>query len=128
MKFDQLFTKWIQKIIRTENPGKDIIAYKFGLFETPDVPSGYYMYLIGTKKYKKRNDDWAAGMGDYTPKDTYLGLPEKEFKGKEWEEVQDIVETKMKEFITSDNYKKSFFNSAEVIVVGFDGGDLNRIK
>lgn len=37
MTFDQLFTNWIQKITRTEKPGKEIIAYKFGIFETPDI-------------------------------------------------------------------------------------------
>jgi hypothetical protein len=128
MTFDQLFTKWIQKIIRTENPGKELIAYKFGIFETPDISSGYYIYLIGTKTYSKKNDDWASGMGDYTPRDTYLGLPEKEFKDKEWEEVQDVIENKIREFIKTDDFKNSFFNSAKVIAVGSDGADLIRIK
>lgn len=67
-------------------------------------------------------------MGDYTPKNTYLGLPEKEFKGKEWEEVQDLIEKKIKEFIKTDDFKNSFLGSAKVIAVGFDGGDLIRIK
>jgi len=99
MTFDQLFEKWIQQIILTEKPNNDIIAYKFGVFETPDIPSGYYIYLIGTKTYSKDDEDWASGMGDYTPKETYLGLPEKEFKDKEWEEVLGIIENKIKVFI-----------------------------
>ena len=128
MSFDQLFNNWINRIIQTENPSKKLIAYKFGILETPDFPSGYALYLIGSKTYDQDDDDWAAGFGDYKPKDTYLPLPESEFENVKWQRVQELVEMKVKEFIQSDNFKKSFFNNATAIAVGFDDGDLVRVK
>jgi hypothetical protein len=128
MTFNDSFNNWIRVIIKSENPGKTIIAYKFGLFETPDVPSGYYLYLIGSKEYNEGDDDWASGMGDFKPKDTYLPLPETEFKKVHWEKVQEMVITTVKRFIKSDDFKSSFFNNAKAIAVGFDEGDLVRVK
>ena len=128
MAFHDSFNNWVRGIIKNENPDKKIIAYKFGLFETPDVPSGYYLYLIGAKEYDEEDDDWAAGMGDFKPKDTYLPLPEKEFKKVEWEKVQQMVISTVKDFIKSDDFKSSFFNNAKAIAVGFDEGDLIRVK
>ena len=128
MTFDDLFDNWIREIIKTESPDKNIIAYKFGLLETPDVPSGYYLYLIGAKEYDQGDDDWASGFGDYKPKNTYLGLPEKEFKNVEWEKVQQMIIKKVKDFMKTDDYKSSFFYNAKAIAVGFDDGDLVRVK
>ncbi len=128
MTFDEMFSVWINDIIRTEKPSKEIIAYKFGIFETPDVPSGYYLYLIGAKQYDPRDDDWAAGFGDFKPKSTYLGLPEKEFKDLKWDKVQTLIEKRVKQFVKSEEFKNSYFNDAKAITVGFDDGDLVRIK
>jgi len=96
--------------------------------KTPDVPSRYYLYLIGSKEYDEGDDDWASGMGDFKPKDTYLPLPEKEFKNVQWEKVQEMVITKVKGLIKFDEFKSSFFSNAKAIAVGFDDGDLVRVK
>jgi|SRR5687767_5436007 len=126
--FEEAFSAWTTEIIRAEKPDTSIIAYKFGIFETPDVPSGYYLYLIGAKKYDPQDDDWAAGFGDFRPKNTYLALPEKEFKNLKWEKVEKLVEKTVKRFTKSEEFKHSFFNNAKAIAVGFDDGDLVRVK
>lgn len=128
MTLDELFDNWIRGIIKTESPGKSIIAYKFGIFETTDTLSGYYLYLVGSKEYDEDDDDWAAGFGDYKPKDTYLALPENEFKNVEWEKVEEMIIKKVKAFTKTDDFKSSFFNNAKAIAVGFDEGDLARVR
>ena len=56
-----------------------------------------------------------------------MPVPE-EFKNLKWEKVQELVEMKIREFINSEDFKSSFFNKAKAIVVGFDDGDLVRLK
>jgi len=127
MKFSELFDRWIKIIIEEGYPGKDIVAYNFGIFESL-AEAGYKMYLIGSDYYDQDSEDWCAGTGDLLPKMVYLDLPAKEFKGLDWQEVEKIIIDKVKEFTDTEIYKKSFFNQAQAITVGFDDGDLIRIK
>ena len=64
-----LFNNWISKIIKNESPDSSIIAINFGIFESEN---GYQLYLAGFKVYDKDNDDWASGLGDFSPKDKYF--------------------------------------------------------
>lgn len=130
MIFNELFAGWIDSIIREEKPDKKIIAYGFGIFETPSCSSGFAVYLFGAETYDPDDDDWAAGSGDYTPNDElmYLYLPEPEFKNLKWDKVQELVEKEVKKFIASEKFKSSFFERADAIVVGFDDGELVRLK
>ncbi len=125
--FDDSFDDWIDKLAKEENPGTDIIAYKFGIFETPDYPSGYSIYLIGAKNYDSENDDWAVGFGDFKPANAYLGLPENEFKDQTWEKVQELIEQNIIRFTKTDKFKKSFLSNSKAIAVGFDDGDLAKV-
>jgi hypothetical protein len=47
MMVQDKFNLWLEDIIKTENPSKDIIAYNFGVFETPE---GYEIYLVGSNR------------------------------------------------------------------------------
>ena len=100
-------------------------AYSFSLFESD---KGYMLYLKGAKIYDPDDDDWAAGMGDWTPKDPYLLLAETELNGQSWDKVQKKVEKTLKDFIKTETFKSSYFAKAKAITTGFDDGDLVRIR
>ena len=116
--------EWLFHLCDVEHPGKSIIAYNFGIFETEN---GYTIYLIGSKEFDKDDSDWAAN-NDFVPKSKYYPLPEKEYKGLKWEKVLDKVKVHLEDFTKTGKFKNSFFAKAKAITTGFDDGDLVRIK
>ena len=117
-------TNWIERILETEHPDSSIIAYNFGLFETPE---GYSIYLIGSKDFDAEDGDWATGS-DFEPKDKYYPLPAKDYKNLKWEQALDKVEQSLREFKKSTTYKQSFLAKAKAVTTGFDDGDLIRLQ
>ena len=104
-----LFNNWVTKIIKSELPDSSIIAINFGLFESD---KGFQLYLAGFKDYDKDNDDWATGLGDFSPNDKYFKLPDNDFKELEWDSVQAKVADLIKGFMTTDSYKGTFLDKA----------------
>jgi len=120
-----LFNNWIFKIIKSESPDSSIIAINFGIFESE---KGFQLYLAGFKDYDKDNDDWATGLGDFSPNDKYFKLPDNDFEGLKWDSAQIKVVDLIRGFLTTDLYKGSFLEKVIAITTGFDDGDLMRIK
>jgi hypothetical protein len=120
-----LFNDWLIKIIKTESPDSSIIAINFGIFESD---KGFQLYLAGFKEYDKDSDDWATGLGDFSPNDKYFKLPDYDFKGLEWDSVQTKVVDLIKRFLSTDSYKGTFLDNAISITTGFDDGDLMKVK
>jgi hypothetical protein len=119
------FNNWINKIINNDSPDSSIIAINFGIFESE---KGYKVYLAGFENYDKDGDDWATGLGDFSPKDLYFQIPEKEYKDSDWQAILDKVVDLINKFMSTDFYKDSFLDKAIVISTGFDDGDLIKIK
>lgn len=113
------FLNWLNGI--TNRPSGNIQAYWFGLFESE---KGYVIYLTGSNNYDEVDDDWACNI-DFTPENKYLDLG---LKGYKWEDVLDIATNLIKDFTKSEEYKKHFISKADHIAVGFDDGDLIKIK
>jgi len=107
---------------KKKKPSESIVAYNIGLFESED---GYMAYLIGSQEYDESNDDWACNE-DFVPRKKYFNLPNS--KDKKWEIILEEVKVFMKEFMKSDSAKESFFSYATAITVGFDEGDLIKVK
>jgi len=120
-----LFNDWLIKIIKTESPDSSIIAINFGIFKSE---KGFQLYLAGFEDYDKDNDDWATGLGDFSPNDKYFKLPDTDFKGLEWDSAQTKIADLIKGFLSMDSYKGTFFDKAIAITTGFDDGDLIKIK
>jgi len=118
---DKIFNNWLDKILSTEKPNTDIIAFYFGILETT---SGYETYLIGSKEFDEEDDDWACNT-DFVPKDKYLKLGQTDA---EWENILANVKHYIKNYIQTSNYKNSFLDKAKAIATGFDDGDIFRIK
>lgn len=124
-KSQEIFNEWLNQIISNENPDEGIIAYNIGLIETD---KGYSAYFMGARKYDENDSDWACDFGDYTPKKKYLDLSKTELKKLSWEELQNKIIVFVKDFMKTKTYENSFLHKATAITVGFDDGDLIRIK
>lgn len=108
---------WIKKI--SDRPRK-IKAINIGLFEGE---KGYQAYLTGSYDYDPEDDDWACNE-DYVPEQKYLELPDSH--GLEWEVIQNTVSEYISEIIEESS--DTILNHVSVVTVGFDDGDLIRIK
>jgi hypothetical protein len=116
------FYNWLGQLDKSETIPNSIVALNFGIFETTE---NYTIYLIGSEKYDVEDDDWATEVG-YEPKDKYLLLPDS--KEYDWQEIQSKVENFLIEFIGSEKYRNSIFSNVENITIGFDDGELKKLK
>jgi hypothetical protein len=118
---DKIFNNWLDKILKTEKPSADIVAYYFGILETT---KGYETYLIGSKEFDEEDEDWACNT-DFEPKNKYLTIGQNEV---DWELILADVKKNIENYIQTPNFKNSFLEKAKAIATGFDGGDLFIIK
>lgn len=107
---------WIKQI--SDRP--EVKAINIGLFQAGSV---YQAYLIGSFEYDPEDDDWACNE-DYVPEYRYLELPGTSELG--WETLLDLVSKSISEII-ADN-ADNILNHVPVVTVGFDDGNLIRIK
>lgn len=114
--------EWLSGIISREKPTNEIIAYNIGLFQTAH---GYTAYLCGAKKYSAEDDDWATEEA-FTPKERYFPFPPELAKGMIWKQAEKVTIDAVRAFLAEN--PNSFLAKAKAVTVGFDDGDLVRIK
>jgi hypothetical protein len=124
MTFEKEFNDWMTRLNKNENLDKSILAFNFGLFETPE---GYTIYLIGAKKYDEGDEDWATEV-DFEPDEKYLAINPQETKGLEWNQVLDKAVDVVTKYVQSNDFKGSILKDAKAVTTGFDDGNLTRIK
>jgi hypothetical protein len=122
-EFETRFCAWLERISKKEKPPKSVVAYNIGLFESTN---GYSAYLVGADEYSEEDSDWACDE-TFTPKERYFLLPD-ETKGQAWQVVLDRVARAAKDFLKTPAGKSSLFAKAKAVTVGFDDGDLTRVK
>ncbi len=118
------FNNWLDRINKSETISDKIVAFNFGLFETEN---GYTIYLIGSETFDEEDDDWATNV-DFEPEEKYFELDSSLVKRKDWQEVLEITEKRVKEYLNSESLNNTIFKNAKAITTGFDDGDLLRIK
>lgn len=116
--------EWLGRINEKEELPDDIIAFNFGIFESP---AGYSLYLTGSGSYDPNDDDWATEV-DYTPEEKYLFIKNDSKEKITWNQFLTSVTDIIKGYIESEDFKTSILNKSQVITVGFDDGDLVKIK
>ena len=116
--------EWFFKLCDEEKPGKDIIAYNFGLFDTDNC---YAIYLIDSNEHEKE-DQVSATKNDYEWPIEYYPLSKREYKDLKWDQVLDKIKSQLKEFINTEKFKNSSLAKAKAITIRFDDGDLVRMK
>ena len=116
--------EWLSRVVAAEAPPKDIIAYNIGIFETDQ---GYSAYLAGSTGFDEDDDDWAC-EADFSPAERYLKIPADYADDSSWQSILRQVVTDAEDFLQSEQAVASFFSRSRAVTVGFDGGDLTRIR
>lgn len=107
---------WLARLAETEAPPSDIVAFHFGLFEGDDTVS---VYLVGSRDFSDDDEDWVAN-DDWLAKSKGLELP-----AGDPDKVSEAVADALSDFLESGD---SFLHKARAVTVGFDDGDLLRVK
>jgi len=115
---------WLTAIDSKETVPSEITAFNIGIFEQDE---GYSIYLTGSEEYDADGDDWACDV-DFEPANKYLELSGPGIKAMEWQEFQDMIVKIVSDYLgTSANANTSVF-AGRVVMVGFDDGQLVRVK
>ena len=115
---------WLTAIDNKETVPSEITAFNIGIFEQDE---GYTIYLTGSEEYDADGDDWACDV-DFEPANKYLELSGPGIKAMEWQEFQDMIVKIVSDYLdTSANTSTSVF-AGRVVMVGFDDGQLVRVK
>ena len=114
--------KWLEEVVRDEKPAATVIAFKIGLFESPE---GYCAYLSGAQRYSEEDPEWARDE-TFTPAHRYCVLGE--LSGRDRKDVQGSVVESVRTFLDSPHGAASFLAKARAVTVGFDDGDLVSVK
>jgi len=122
-KISNRLHEWLERVSSNEEPSDSIVAFNIGLFEIED--GEYSVYLIGAIAFDESNEDWACSEA-FSPSERYCILPD--VAGYEWSVVLDLLAEAVKEFIDSIPGRSSFIGSARAVTVGFDSGELVRVK
>jgi hypothetical protein len=109
------FTDWLTGICRNEKLPKKIIAYHFGII---DVKNSIGVYLTGSEQYDSKNGDWTMNE-DYTPRINFFTFPKKNFSSAAQSDVEAGIAQRVREFMKTDIYKRSFLASATAVTTGF---------
>jgi hypothetical protein len=121
-EFETQFHGWLKRVTESEKPPAGLVAFNIGLFETE---SGYAAYLIGSDYYSDEGDDWACNE-TYTPLERYFYFPETTTGKIKWEQAQALTIDAIKTFLARN--PDSFLAKTGAVTLGFDDGDLVRVK
>ncbi|RTY85460.1 hypothetical protein [Flavobacterium sp. GT3R68] len=115
---------WINNIQQIDGiPPKEVIAFNFGIYE--DV-TGYRMYFAGSFEYDENDDDWACIELPTKPY-RYLNFPEK-LKSEPWNKILNYSANALMELEKEGKLNIPLLENAIAITIGFDDGELIRIR
>jgi uncharacterized protein YciU (UPF0263 family) len=117
--------QWLIDICDNESPDALVIAYHLGLFE--NIEGSTTLYLVGSSVFHESDEDWIANV-DFEPEDNYHTINEIGLNNLSPDDLLEQVRNKLVSFTETEQFRNSFFAKAEAITLGFDDGDLIRIK
>jgi hypothetical protein len=120
---DDMIVCWLQRLSSTEDPPPSVVAFNIGLFESND---GFSAYLAGSTRYDPGNSDWPCDEV-FAPRERYCALPVRRGDMK-WDQVLERAANAIRVFLASSDGAASFLSRAQAVTVGFDDGDLVRIR
>ncbi|MBI5953548.1 MAG: hypothetical protein HY865_17980 [Chloroflexi bacterium] len=118
-----LIVDWLTRASKTDVP-QEVVGLNVGLFETPD---SYTLYLACCDVFDENDGDWACSECYEHPL-RYLEIPSLKTVYPQWDDFQEAVVAAIKPYIESDSLQGKWFGRMKGITVGFDDGDLIRIK
>ena len=112
---------WLNGIVKTEKPGKEILAFRFGLDE---VENGYNLYLAGSENYDEADDEWAAYPPEFIAEKELLIASDED---QQWYWMLLEVIYSLGRVLRTSKVRSSFLGSKPVYT-GFADGDLYQLK
>lgn len=116
--------RWLTGILSSSPPSTEIIAFNIGLFEVED---GFCAYLAGSHTFDEHSNDWAIDPV-YKPEAGYFQLPTSVCKFNDWQDCLVNVMSAVSVALTAPSLLASPVARAKAVTVGFDDGDLHRIR
>ncbi|MFD2161507.1 hypothetical protein ACFSJU_03830 [Paradesertivirga mongoliensis] len=113
--FDNL-DDWLTNICENEPPTKPVKNYNFGLFESPDE---HTIFFVGLNKYTNENS--SSTRVDYEPENMYFVLPKTEYSNLSVEQVKQRLTMQLKEFVNTTKFKSSYLAEADSVTTDFGG-------
>jgi hypothetical protein len=127
-------SRWLLDLARGEPPSKQIHALNFGLFESERRCK---LYISGSKKYDRENDDWAT-VRDWWPEGRYAPSEDlfdfwpaiRRARGEPWVAAQAVVIILVKAFFAAHDAEFRELSGLKDLYVtsGFDEGDLYAVQ
>lgn len=120
--FEHSLRAWLARVCREAKPPSSVVAFNVGLFETAD---GFSAYLVGADRYDEEDSEWACDE-TFSPSERYFPIAAGRFSN--WEQVEVAVADAVRAFLQSPEGIGSCLDAAEAVTVGFDEGDLQRVR
>lgn len=121
--WEEKICNWLRSIDKPTPT--DITAIHIGLFESEN--SNYMLYLIGARHYDENDDDWAC-VEDFVPEQKYTDIHVGGIEDVEWEEILHTVIHIISRYVEKRAEDASSLFYHKIVTVGFDEGDLTRIR
>ena len=120
----QELINWLNNIQKIDGiPPIEVIAFNFGIYESE---AGYKIYFVGSFEYDENDDDWAC-IKMPTESHRYFDLP-KELQIKDSDEILTVCAKSLTELEKEGNLKIDLLKNAIAITIGFDEGELIKIR
>jgi hypothetical protein len=115
---------WLKNIEKQNGtPPDSVIAFNLGLMESDQ---GYMMYFVGAFEYSEDDDDWAC-IEPPTKAYRYLKLPDK-IQNESWETILDLCKKALTELESDGTLNTTLIKNGKAITIGFDNGELVKIR
>jgi hypothetical protein len=114
---------WLRRLSSTETPPSSVVAFNVGLFQTE---KGFTAYLAGAPRYDAEDADWVFNE-TFAPRERCVSLPVRRDQATS-QRVQELASDAVRRFLCSPDGEQSFLADAQAVTVGFDDGDLVRVK
>ncbi len=129
--FEPLFFEWLDQLNAHEKPYYPCNAFHFGLFEaqTEDI---FVVYLVGSPHYSRELDVWNKWIKEatYEPaiRHKFFPIPFTMIDSYDWMDAHYLVSRGLRAYLAANPFVDCMFHNAERITMGFDDGEVYRIK
>lgn len=129
--FEPLFFAWLDQLNAHEKPFYPCNAFHFGLFEaqTEDI---FVVYLVGTPYFDRDQDidnEWIRET-TYEPgiRHKFFAIPFTMIDSYDWMDAHYLVSRGLRAYLSANPFVDCMFHNAERITMGFDDGEVYKIK
>lgn len=116
---------WLARVSAEEPPPTGVVAWYVGIFE--GEAGRYIAHLLGSTR-DADDEDWACAREDsFVPSERYLPLEAHAAGADGWRETLAAVERGVRAFVATAA-GQAFWRGARAIGVGFDDGEMIRVR